>query len=157
MGPEEIISLLNLKPLPGEGGYFRETYRSTQNLRSGHTRAPAIYYMITAEEFSAFHRVPQDEIFHFYLGDPVRLVQIDGAGRSHESILGPQLAKGQQLQGAVPGGVWQGLRMVEGGQWALLGTQVFPGFDFKDFESADRAAMVRNFPRLQKLILEFTR
>src|SRR4029434_911166 len=157
MSPEEIISLLNLKPLPGEGGYYRETYRSSVIVPPRRNLATAIYYMITEKEFSALHRIPQDEIFHFYLGDPVRLVQIDGQGRIEESILGPELNKGQSFQGIVPGGVLQGLRMVERGEWALLGTQVFPGFDFKDFETGDRSALIQAHPLLRDVIVEFTR
>jgi len=157
MSPEEIISLLNLKPLPGEGGYYRETYRSSTIVPSERNLATAIYYMITAREFSALHRIPQDEIFHFYLGDPVRLIQINSEGRLSETILGPGLKQGQSFQGIVPGGAWQGLRMIEGGRWALLGTQVFPGFDFKDFESADRETLLRAYPRLKDIILQFTR
>jgi len=157
MTPEEIISLLNLKPMPGEGGYYRETYRSPALLEDGRNLATAIYYMMTAREFSALHRIPQDEIFHFYLGDQVRLVQIDGDGRLTETMLGPDLGRGWSLQALVPGGVWQGLRVAPGGGWALLGTQVFPGFDFKDFETADRGALMRAYPHLKDVIIEFTR
>src|SRR5678815_691064 len=97
IGPSEIIELLRLEPLPQEGGYYKETYRASDALNpqdlprgfySPRNLSTAIYYFLTSETFSAFHRLKSDEIFHFYLGDPVRMYQLHHDGSSREIILG---------------------------------------------------------------------
>ena len=96
MDVAEIIERLGLKPLEPEGGFFRETYRSEEVIgreglppRYGTARShcTAIYYLLTPETFSALHRVKSDEIFHFYAGDPVRMLQLDPEGRGETVIL----------------------------------------------------------------------
>src|SRR5262249_23218313 len=149
--PAELIALLDLRPLPHEGGYYRETYRSGDRLaaaalpaRYGRDKAvsTAIYYLLTPDTYSALHRLPTDEVYHFYLGDPGRMLQLfpDGSGRA--ITLGPDLRAGQQPQAVVPGGVWQGSSLVPGGSFALLGTTMAPGFDFADFEAGERAGLL---------------
>jgi uncharacterized protein len=144
----ELISLLELQPLPREGGYYRETYRS-RDLSSGtpHVRSAgtAIYYLLTPETSSALHRLPTDEIFHFYLGDPVEMLHLlpDGSGRL--VILGNDLRAGHRPQIVVPGGAWQGSRLVSGGRFALMGTTMAPGFDFADYEHGHRDVLVRHY------------
>src|ERR1044071_414691 len=116
MTPEEIIRVLNLKPLRPEGGFFAETYRSpilfhdqTDDRYNGpRNLATAIYYLLTPETFSAMHSLPGDEIFHFYLGDPVEMVRLKSDGSGEKIILGNDLAKGMRPQVLVPGAVWQG-------------------------------------------------
>src|SRR5918912_1512770 len=108
---EQIIAALKLRPLPLEGGYYRETYRSSLELPAAvltphyaatRAAATAIYYLLTPETYSALHRLPTDEVFHFYLGDPVEMLQLwpDGSGRTE--LLGPDLAGGQRPQLVVP-------------------------------------------------------
>ena len=166
LSAEEIIRRLNLKPLPMEGGYFRETYRSDETisrsvlpLRFGGDRSfsTAIYYLLTADTFSALHRVPSDELFHFYLGDPVDMLQLHPDGSSAVIMLGHDLAGERQLQVVVPQLVWQGSFLREGGRWALLGTTVAPGFDFEDFEEGEREQLIRQYPDRAKLIAQLTR
>src|SRR5579883_1419925 len=92
MDAQEIIDLLNLKPLTGEGGFFAETYRANESVAAlpgryrGEQRSfsTAIYYLLTPESFSSMHRVASDEVFHFYLGDPVEMLQLfpDGSGKT---------------------------------------------------------------------------
>jgi len=163
---QEIIELLGLKPLPFEGGYYRETYRSLgtiseaalQDKHEGErSYSTAIYYLLTPENFSLFHILPQDEIFHFYQGDPVELIQIDPQSKMAQTILGPKIELGQHLQWVVPGGVWQGAKLIEGGQWALLGTTVAPGFDFRDFKLGDRQTLLKKFPKYKNEILALTK
>src|SRR5205823_7022981 len=100
---------------------------------------------LTADTFSGLHRLPTDEVFHFYLGDPVELLQLfpDGSGRV--ATLGPDLRGGQSPQLTVPRGVWQGSRLQDGGAFALLGTTVAPAFDFEDYE-AGTMALVEGYP-----------
>jgi hypothetical protein len=163
---EEIIKLLNLKPHPTEGGYFTETYRSDEIIpktalpkRYGNDRSlsTAIFYLLTPETFSAMHRLQSDEIFHFYLGDPVEMVNLfsDGAGRV--VILGNDLLNGMQPQVMVPKGVWQGARLVPGGKFALLGTTVTPGFEYTDFELGNRIKLISEFPQYRDLISKLTK
>jgi predicted cupin superfamily sugar epimerase len=161
----EVIELLDLVPLTVEGGYFRETYRSRlaipaaalpQDYGGERNVSTAIYYLLTPETFSAIHRVKSDEVFHFYAGDPVEMLQLwpDGTGRV--VVIGNDLAAGHVPQLVVPGGVWQGARLLSGGQWALLGCTVAPGFDYADFESGDRADLVARYPAHRERIVALT-
>ncbi len=165
----EIIERLGLEPHPGEGGFFRETYRCAETIRSealpGRYRtrrahSTAIYYLITSGLVSAMHRLASDEVFHFYLGDPVRMLHLypDGSGR--ELLLGPDLDAGMRPQAVVPAGVWQGAclassawqgaRLAPEGEdsasFALLGTTVAPGFEFEDFELGTRDDLMAAYP-----------
>jgi uncharacterized protein len=164
---QEIIEALNLVPLPEEGGYYRETYRSNgpslsarvlgvdaEGTRSINT---AIYYLVKPESFSALHRIKTDEIFHFYAGSEVEMIQLDEAGNLTRITIGPDILKGHQPQVVVPKGVWQGLRLKDGGQWALMGTTVAPGFEFQDFEVGSRDLLLNQFPQHSEDISRFTR
>lgn len=160
-----IIDSLGLRPHP-EGGYYRETYRADETLQShslpqryGGPRSfcTAIYYLLTSEDCSSMHRVKSDELFHFYLGDPVEMLLLfpDGTGKS--VILGPDVLKGMHLQCAVPREVWQGCRLAGKGQFALMATTVSPGFEFDDFELGNRDELVRLYPRFEEKIRALTR
>lgn len=161
LSAEDVQKLLQLRPLPEEGGLFRETYRSV--LRIGATRdeersaGTAIYYMLTPGEFSALHRLPGDEIFHFYLGDPVEMLQLHPDGSSRAIVIGTDLAAGMQPQVVVPGSVWQGCRLQNGGRFALMGTTMSPGFDLRDFELGLREPLLAMFPQERERILALTR
>ncbi len=162
----DLIAFLHLEPLPGEGGFFRQTYKSKSEIPARFVSpektgvrafATCIYYLVTPGSFSALHRVASDEIFHFYLGDPVEMVQITPDGSLSSLVIGNEIHSGQVLQAAVPGGSWQGTRLLKGGQWALMGTTVAPGFEFLDFELGTREAMLKRFPQHAALIEKFTR
>ncbi|HEY7676597.1 MAG TPA: cupin domain-containing protein, partial [Candidatus Methylomirabilis sp.] len=142
MTADALKTLLGLRPHPAEGGFFVETYRAGEGVpaealpaRYGGARAfsTAIYYLLTPDTFSAMHRLASDEVFHFYLGDPVEMLHLfpDGSGRA--VTLGPDLLAGMRPQVVVPRGVWQGSRLAPGGRLALLGTTVAPGFDLADY------------------------
>ncbi len=160
-----IIEKLGLKPLPVEGGYFCETYKSAEKIKisnsSGTTVSrpisTAIYYLITPESFSALHRLTSDEIFHFYSGDAVEMIQIDSNGQVKRLTLGTDILGGEIPQQVVPKGMWQALRLREGGSWTLLGTTTAPGFEFEDFELGDREKLYNLFPQLKTEIEHFTR
>src|SRR5438132_7271473 len=154
-----LIEALELQPLPLEGGYFRETYRSPQRLPSApppHRRdrvlSTAIYYLLTPQCFSALHRLPSDEIFHFYLGSPVQMLQLWPDGEGRVVTLGPDVLAGQSPQVLVPRGVWQGSYLLPGGSYALLGTTMAPGFDFADYEAANCEQLVEAYPSYAELI-----
>jgi uncharacterized protein len=153
---EAIVSALGLVPLPQEGGLYAETYRSARILPAGaagpgqtgpRACATAIYYLVTPTRFSALHRVASTEIFHFYLGDPVHMLQLHPDGSASTQVIGTDIPAGQRPQVVVPRGVWQGTRLLPGGRFALLGCTVSPGFDFADYEHGSRAELIRAYPR----------
>ncbi len=164
MTPEEIIKKLELKPHPAEGGYFRETYRSPNSLPSSalpnypgeRAASTAIYYLLTPATSSRLHRLRGDEIFHFYYGDPTKMLQLSPDGGVREIVLGSDLAAGQRVQVLVPAGHWQGCRLVDGGSVALLGCTVAPGFEYEDFEAGSRLELTRHYPSVAEEILRLT-
>jgi predicted cupin superfamily sugar epimerase len=117
----------------------------------------AIYYLLTPDTFSAMHRLASDEIFHFYLGDPVEMLHLHPDGTHQITILGPDLEAGQRPQVVVQRHIWQGARLIPGGQYALLGTTVAPGFDYTDYETAPRPSLLTSHPAAKDLILALTR
>lgn len=160
---DEIIRLLHLQPLPHEGGWYRETYRSPLPLpaeilaprySAPRSAGTAIYYLLTPDTFSALHRLPTDEVFHFYLGDPVEMLQLGPTPKDGGRILtlGSDILAGQQVQAVVPAGVWQGSALRAGGAFALMGTTIVPGFDFADYEAADGDALIAAFPAFAERI-----
>jgi hypothetical protein len=151
---------LNLEPLAVEGGFYRRSYASasTVELPSG-TRplCSSIYYLLEAGEFSAMHRLESDEIYHFYLGDPVEMLHLFPDGRSAVFILGPDLRAGQQVQLIVPAGVWQGARLIGDGNFALLGCTVTPGFYYADYRGGNYAELVEKWSKDAEKIRALTR
>jgi len=161
---EEIIALLNLRPHPEEGGDFVETYRSEELLLPGtlpdrgrRCYGTAIYYLLTPDTFSAVHRLKSDEIFHFYLGDPVEMLQLWPDGSGKVLLLGTDMVVGMRPQVIVPRRVWQGARLRPGGSFALLGTTVSPGFEYEDYETGQRDSLVRTYPDFRDLIIALTK
>ena len=152
MTADDVIARLHLQPHPVEGGFFRETYRSPDNLPTGRSVSTAIYYLLTPKTVSALHRLPGDEVFHFYAGDPVRMLQLWPDGSTRTLTLGTDLTVGQVPQLVVPGGVWQGSVLVDGGAWALLGATMAPGFDYADYTAGDREALTVQYPSVAALI-----
>ncbi len=142
--PDEIMTTLGLHPLPNEGGLYVETYRSSVST--------AIYYLLTDTAFSAMHRLPGDEMYHHYDGDPVEMLLLSPDGTGEVRILGTDLRAGMRPQIVVPGGVWQGSRIIAGGHFALLGTTMAPGFEFAYYEVGDRAQLCSMYPTFQKHI-----
>lgn len=160
MTADEIRQLLNLEPHPVEGGYYRRTYTSLGVVplkRGVRPLGSAIYYLLEPDSFSEMHMLALDEMFHFYLGDPVEMLQLAADGSSSVFTLGPDLAAGQHVQLLAPAGVWQGARLVEGGQFALLGCTVTPGFDFEDYRGGAFAELAEKWPAEAERIRALTR
>jgi len=162
----ELKALLDLRPHPREGGWFAETWRSQETIphdalpsRYAGPRAAgtSIYYLLEPQNFSEMHRLASDEVFHFYLGDPVEMLQLAPGAPGRRLVLGPDVAAGMLLQTVVPQGVWQGSRLVPGGRFALLGCTVSPGFDYADYESGARADLTRVWPDWHSMIALLTR
>lgn len=153
----QLIELLQLQPLAGEGGYFRRSYESDAEVRPGKKSASAIYYLLTAGTFSSLHKLSADEVYHFYLGDPVELLLLSPAGESRLVTLGQDIAAGMEVQFAVPQGWYQGSRLKQGGSYALLGTTMCPGYTDDDYTPADADALTQQFPQWAELISALTR
>lgn len=153
---EYWIERLGLKPHP-EGGYYAQTYRAAQTLPNGRPVATAIYFLLEHDNFSALHRLSSDEMWHFYAGDPLTVHLIEPEGSYRTLRLGPGLEPGQSFQGVVPAGCWFGATVERPGGYALVGCTVAPGFDFADFELAEREALTRLYPQHRTLIERLTR
>jgi predicted cupin superfamily sugar epimerase len=156
-GRDEIATLtaaLDLRPHP-EGGFFAETYRSAKTAGE-RSLSTAIYFLVTAESPSRMHRVASDEIWHFYCGDPLEMLQLEPDGSARTIRIGSRVADGERPQVQVAAGVWQGVRVASGGRYALVGATVTPGFDFADFEMGGRAELLRDYPGSGAMILELT-
>ena len=163
---EQIKSLLRLEPHPSEGGYFREIYRSKEVFLAGalperykgtRSFSTAIYYLLTPNTFSAIHRLKSDEIFHFYLGDPVEMLQLYPGGKGTTVTIGTDIQAGMLPQVVVPMGTWQGAKLKPGGNFALMGTTVSPGFDFNDYEDGNRESLIKLYPGFRSHIIGLTR
>jgi hypothetical protein len=159
LSAKEVIRLLGLEPLPAEGGYFRRSWSSVYGDSAGRDAGSAIYFLETAAPlgFSALHRLATDELYHFYVGDPIELHLIDAAGKHRMYLLGSDLAAGQRPQILAPASVWQGSRLAPGGEWALLGTTMAPAFTAAEFELASREVLFSLFPSLTDIIASLTR
>ena len=162
---EEVIERLRLAPLTIEGGYFRENYRAPLRYRAEalpaeygaeRSASTAIYFLLTPHTFAAMHRLKSDEVHHFYAGDPVEMLQLLPDGSGAVVRIGNDLAVGCEPQIVVPAGAWQGSRLIPGGSWALLGCTVAPGFEYADFELAERGALMVAFPDHAELIAALT-
>jgi predicted cupin superfamily sugar epimerase len=160
MTSEQIISELQLQPHP-EGGFYKETYRSGVELelhgfQGKRQLATGIYYLVVAGHISAFHRIKQDEMWHFYKGGSLELHIIRQTGVYDKIILGNQLAQGEVPQYLVEAGDYFAACVQEGTDYALMGCTVSPGFDFRDFEMPSRAALIRQFPEQEAIITHLT-
>lgn len=159
------IERLRLEPHP-EGGYFRETYRSPvvidrsdlADLDDGpRSVATSIYFLLTSENFSALHRLRSDEIWNFHAGNSLTVHVIHPDGRYQALRVGLEPETGATPQAVVPAGCWFGSTVEEPAGYALVGCTVAPGFDFADFELADRADLLKQYPRHADLIRRLTR
>ena len=165
MDVESLVEKLGLSPLPREGGYFVETYRCGEIVpatvldgRYGRDKAhsTAIYYLLTPDTFSAMHALISDEVYHFYAGDPVEMLQLRPDGSHAVITIGPDVLSGHMPQVVVTRGVWQGSRLKHGGDYALLGTTVAPAFDRSDYEHGDRETLIRDYPDCAGMISALT-
>jgi predicted cupin superfamily sugar epimerase len=162
---EQLKRHLELKEHP-EGGYFKETYRSpglidrqalSPDFSGDRNYSTAIYFLLTSENFSAFHRIRQDEIWHFYEGAPIRLHVLRKNGTYREVILGNDLNERQYYQYVVQAGDWFASEVSEPESYSLAGCTVAPGFDFDDFEMASREELAASYPFATELISRLTR
>jgi predicted cupin superfamily sugar epimerase len=176
MTADEVKKLLGLAPHPREGGWYVRAYEAGERVGSeafahrepaaryagARLTGTAIYYLLEPGTFSEMHRLKSDEIFHFYAGDSVEMLQLHANGSGAIVGIGNDLGAGERPQVVVPRGIWQGSRLAEGGAagghgWALLGCTVSPGFEFEDYEKGDRAQLCAAWPAFGGLIRQLTR
>ncbi|MFA4852120.1 MAG: cupin domain-containing protein [Bacteroidales bacterium] len=162
---DKIILNLKLKPHP-EGGFFRETYRSVGDIKQDslgskykgkRNYSTCIYFLLTSEVFSAFHRIRQDEIWHFYDGSPISLHIITPGGEYSNTVIGRDIDQGQIPQFIVPGGSWFAATVINKNDYSLVGCTVSPGFDFLDFKLPVRNDLIIKFPQHKKIITKLTK
>lgn len=165
MTAEEIAKLLDLQPHP-EGGYFKEVYRSSGSIPEdaledgfigGRNYATSIYFLLTSDNFSAFHRIRQDEIWHFHQGSAIDIHVIDNHGRYSKNVVGNDIEKGQSPQFVVPAGCWFASSVQQEHTYSLVGCTVAPGFNFEDFQLAKREELINLYPQHEGVISTFTR
>ena len=158
------IEKLGLTPHP-EGGYFRQTYKSDLLIEreallgfsGARVASTAIYFLIEGGNFSAFHRLRSDEIWHFYAGSPLMVNVIDPSGARSALFLGCNPEVGQVFHGVVRAGCWFASHVSDWKGWALVGCTVAPGFEFEDFEVGRREQLVVDFPQHADIIRKLTR
>lgn len=164
MNYQDIIDKLALQKHP-EGGYFKEMYRAEETLHKNQlperytgTRniSTCIYFMLTENDISVFHKIKSDEIWHHYMGDAVEIFVIEGDGNITTHVLGKDLLNNQVPQVMMPKDHWFAAKVVEGGSYSLMGCTVAPGFDFDDFEMAERESLLENYPQLKEWINIYT-
>lgn len=162
---QEIIDRLGLSPHPEEGGWFRETHRADESLARevlpGRYAGPrafgtAIYYLLTPGTYSHMHRLISDETFHFYAGGPCEMLRLHPDGSGETLLFGNDLPAGQRPQIVVPRGCWQGLRLLPGADFALMGCTVAPGFEYADYAHGDRAGLIARYPGFRERIIRLT-
>lgn len=153
---EDIISHFNLQPHP-EGGYFRETYRSELSFETdrGHRSAcTSIYFLITKDSISHFHKLTSDEGWHFHLGAPLQIIEITPTGELLKTALGADFKNGEKLQHHIPAGHW--FASTSFGDFSFVGCTVSPGFDFKDFEMARKTRLLELFANHRDIIERYS-
>lgn len=153
------VNYLKLSQHP-EGGFFKETYRSEHVFTpEGYTGersvSTSIYYMLGQNDFSSFHKLKSDEIWHYYFGDTARLHMIDSEGKYQIRDVGPNPEAGEAFQVLIPANTWFVAETL--GEYSLVGCTVAPGFDFTDFNLSGRETMLELFPKHREIILRFTR
>ncbi|AWT44178.1 MULTISPECIES: cupin domain-containing protein [Streptomyces] len=156
MTPEELVAHYALEPLPREGGLFRRTWAGPEG-PDGRPAGSAIVVLLTADDFSALHRLPTDEIWHHYLGDPLELLLLAPDGTARTAVLGPDPRAGQHVQYTVPAGTWMGGRVADGGAWTFFGCTMAPGFTYADYEHGDAAELTARYPGQAARIMELCR
>ena len=160
----ELVRIYNLQPHP-EGGYYSEYYRDKGTIsktslpnrfKGDRNFSSNIWFLLPKGEKSSLHRIPADETWHFYLGDPLTIVQISPKGAAEKIVLGQNIKNGEKFAHVVPAGYWFGAIVSPSGRFSFVGCTVAPAFDFADFEMADRETLLKEFPDLKDVITQLT-
>lgn len=163
-GSQVLINQYGLEKHP-EGGYYKETYRSEGMISSNaldsqfdgdRHYSTAIYFLLPSGAKSKLHKIKSDEIWHFYMGSPLNIVQIHPDGQVEDVMLGQNIDQGSRVQHVVPAGCWFGAYPYVDDSFSFVGCTVAPGFDFEDFEMGDRSMLVQEFPHAKAIIEKLT-
>jgi predicted cupin superfamily sugar epimerase len=165
---QQLIEFFGFEALKVEGGQFIQTYKSPESLpqqilppgyHEPHPMGTAILYFYTSDpdSFSAVHKLPTEEIYHYYLGNPVEMLLLFPDGKTERIILGTDVLNGQKVQFIVPRGVWQSSHLLPGGEYALVGTTMAPGFENGDYQGGEREELIQRYPQEADLIRQLTR
>ena len=161
---DTLTKILNHFPLSlhPEGGAYLETYRSTLSssltgFKGERSASTGIFFLLKENEFSSFHRIKSDEMWHFYLGDPLEIIEINQNGEVIRTILGQDFNANQKFQYVVPAGSWFAAAPLQESRFSFVGCTVAPGFDFNDFELAEKEKLSQLFPEHSALIARLTR
>lgn len=161
----ELVSKLNLQEHV-EGGFYKETYRSSglirkesisEDFNGDRNYSTGIFFLLTSDTFSAFHRIKQDEMWHFYEGSPLTIHMIDKNGKYTFQRIGLDLDGGELPQFTVPKNTWFASEVEDPNTYCLTGCTVSPGFDFEDFELAERKTLIEAYPDYKDVIHRLTR
>ncbi len=159
MNSKDIIDKLHLKPHP-EGGYYSETYRSIETTlnNDGNKRSvcTAIYYLLEKDDKSHFHRIKSDELWFFHQGEPLEIVMLQN-GEPKTILLGNDIQNGEIPQAKIPANTWFAAKIKSGKCYSLVSCTVAPGFDFSDFELAKREDLLKQYPQVKNIIVEFAK
>ncbi len=162
---QQLIQKFNLQKHP-EGGYFKETYRSDGEIPEevlpdefdgARNYSTGIYFLLTSDAFSAFHKIHQDEMWHFYTGTSLTIHMISPEGKYSKQVLGLNFEEDALPQFTVPKKTWFAAEVNQPNTYSFVGCTVAPGFDFRDFELAEQGKLVSAFPQHKALIKQFTR
>lgn len=165
MEATQIIQKYQLLPHP-EGGWYKETYRSEESIQvdalperfsGSRSLATAIYFLMEANNFSAFHRIKSDECWHFYAGGALEIYIIDLQGNLSVVVLGQQIEQSEHFQFVVPANCWFASKPAPGVAFSFVGCTVAPGFDFNDFELANGTALAQQYPQHASVIKSLCR
>ncbi|CAL9512758.1 cupin domain-containing protein [Streptomyces sp. enrichment culture] len=158
MTPDDLVAHYGMEPIPREGGRFRRTWAGPER-PDGRPEGTAIVALLTdgPDDFSALHRLPADEVWHFYLGDPLQLLLLAPDGSARTPVLGPDVLGGQHVQLTVDAGTWMGARVAQGGSWTLFGCTMAPGFTPEGYEHGDAAELAARHPDRADLIAALCR
>lgn len=168
---DALIEHYQLEPLDQEGGYFRQVWRSDRRVANAtlgdayptgqsHPMGTLIYFLLTAESFSAMHRLPTPEHWFYHLGDPAEMLLLHPDGRGEQRALGPDLMAGHSVQITTPANSWQGTRLlptVGGCGFCFVSCVMVPGFEWTDFEPGEAAALIADYPQYEAAIRLRTR
>lgn len=158
------IEKLDLKKHP-EGGYFKEVYRSEEIVKKEHLPkhfsgnrcfSTSIYFLLEGSEYSAFHKIMSDEIWHFYSGTSLTIFVINNDGKLEKIYLGNKPDKGEKLQAIIKKGCWFAVKVNNKNSYGLVGCTVAPGFDFNDFELAKKDNLIKLYPEHKAIIEELS-
>lgn len=154
---DEIINFFGLEPLPEEGGMIRSLFHSDLSYDDGIEAYNSILYLLRDGAFSHLHRLPYDELYHFYMGDPLEILELRQDGTSRVIILGDDYEKGQVPQAVVHRNSWHGSRVFRDGEYSFVGTSMAPGYTEEGYEHCyDNEALIERFPEWEEMIRELT-